>query len=210
MTRRTALIILAVLILAGAATGIFVWHRSFQIITVRFVGNAPRNVKLYHANDDTESIPNEKDLIRTIVDNTSLRLHKGGYLLIAEGNDTYESYQTTFSNREGPITIEVNPDFTDDRLTKLSASEQPVIENLVKDNYPAVKQNYNIQGRLLDKADWFAGVLKPNDDTADTLRFVAHKVSDRWVIVTKPPSIVISKVDYPDIPETVIKAVNNL
>ena len=211
MIRRTAWLVLVALLVFGGLYGLFVWRSSYQKITIQFAGQSPRNVKIYRSRGDAESSPNEKDLVRTVTSATTFRLKRSGYTLVSDATNNYAAFETTFSNRESPVTITVDPDYSQSKLAQLTQTESPKVAQLIFSNYPVAQKSYSLQSqKILAKGDWFVARLVPNSEDKDVLRVVAHKTGGGWTLVTKPPALIVSKVDHPEIPASILSAVNSI
>jgi len=44
----------------------------------------------------------------------------------------------------------------------------------------------------------------------DTLRIVLEKKNGAWIVASDPPNIILSTVNYPNIPKAILDAVNSL
>lgn len=62
--------------------------------------------------------------------------------------------------------------------------------------------------RLFIDGSWCGVVLSPSSDQYDTYKVILHKVGGTWKVVV-PPRVSVFKEFYPDVPVSVVSAVNN-
>lgn len=143
---------------------------------------------------------------------TVLKLPKGSYALYYKGQAGYESlYKYIYLYKNGQ-TFNLNPEYSQDQLDKIRNKELPSIFKTISDKYPNIGL-YSIKpGEIYNDGNWYGTTLvyKGNDSfNSDTLRIVLHKEGGVWVIKTDPPDIVLSKLRYKEIPESILSKVNS-
>lgn len=144
---------------------------------------------------------------------SKIRLKKGEqYLVSYAGNEGYANGEEILIVKNSGSAVKISPSFSDKKLTSILDSQLGSIHEVLKKNY-ANMTLYEIQrGKLYQFGDWYGTTLKyigPDPFNADTLRVVLKKDSNTWTVVTDPPNISLSKFDYPDIPEEVLRDINN-
>ncbi|MDB5183733.1 MAG: iviTM7 [Candidatus Saccharibacteria bacterium] len=99
--------------------------------------------------------------------------------------------------------------------TELAAelkAEQPTITSVLTASYPLVETNYLInQGQLFDQGQWYGTTLsyKGTDSlNRDTLRVLMQKKQGIWILRTLPPRPLLSTVEFPDVPESILDEIN--
>lgn len=97
-------------------------------------------------------------------------------------------------------------------LNKLLLSERSTIMGVLKAKYPNIDTQYVIaEGKLYDKGEWYGTTLtyKAKDTmNRDTLRVLMQKKQGIWTLRTTPPQILLSTVEFPDVPKSILKAIN--
>ncbi|MBI5357952.1 hypothetical protein HZB74_03860 [Candidatus Saccharibacteria bacterium] len=137
------------------------------------------------------------------------------------------SYKITYSGAEGfaggemvfgPVhektySVEIDPYFSDQKLSSLLEGKELGIHEAVKKNFQHINL-YEIQpGKLYRWGEWYGTTLKyVGNDTfnGDVLRVVLKHEQEGWQVKTEIPDITLSKQIFPDIPVDVLRAVNSL
>lgn len=90
--------------------------------------------------------------------------------------------------------------------------ELPGITTVLTAAYPSIKTDYVIEkGQLFDQGQWFGTTLTyqgTDSDNRDTLRVLMQKKKGVWTIRTKPPRILLAAKDFPDVPRSILKKIN--
>ncbi len=90
--------------------------------------------------------------------------------------------------------------------------EQKTILGVLTAKYPKIKTEYVInQGKLYDQGQWYGTTLTyQGKDTMnrDTLRVLMQKKDGIWVVRTTPPAPLLSTVEYPDVPKSILHDIN--
>lgn len=121
----------------------------------------------------------------------------------------------TAPNRQSAMTTAQQPKQTPDvkiDLKKQLEQERTSIIAVLVAAYPKVKTDYAVaQGKLYDKGQWFGTTLtyKGKDDAnRDTLRVLMEKKDGKWTLRTTPPQPLLSTVEYPDVPRSILTTIN--
>lgn len=97
-------------------------------------------------------------------------------------------------------------------LTDQLKTERPTIIGVLTTAYPKIKADYMIaEGKLYGQGEWYGTVLTYHGkDTMnrDTLRVLMEKKHGIWTLRTTPPEPLLSTVEFPDAPRTVLQAIN--
>ena len=97
-------------------------------------------------------------------------------------------------------------------LEKKLVSEMPAITNVLITEYPLIATTYTVeQGQLFDQGQWFGTTMTyrgTDSDNRDTLRVLMEKKGDTWKLLTKPPRPLLSKKDFPNVPVSILKKIN--
>jgi hypothetical protein len=173
----------------------------------------PISVQLF-SDDDEHGTNTEAKAIDTIEGTKKVSLKPGTYRLLSSATDDYTESQQNFNVEAKSLTVTFTPEYSEKKLASLLAEERSAIIKAITRDTPRVPKFYTIQtGWLYGKGDWYAtklvyrGPSKTYD--TDTLRLVARKQDNSWKVVTIPPQITVSRILYPEIPETVAKDINN-
>lgn len=90
--------------------------------------------------------------------------------------------------------------------------EQSVINGVLVGKFPLVATDYTVnKGQLFDKGQWYGTTLtyKGQDiNNRDTLRVLMHKEGGVWKLLTTPPRPLLSIKEFPDVPKTILQAIN--
>lgn len=98
--------------------------------------------------------------------------------------------------------------YTPERLNQLLEQQGPTIQQTFM-NRPELAGYRVAYQKLYQQADWYAAVLMPpNPQTQDILRIILHKKDNAWQVAAGP-SIIFYIGNYPDVPQPVIRNVNN-
>lgn len=97
-------------------------------------------------------------------------------------------------------------------LNKLLDSERATIIGVLTAAYPNIEKNYTVaDGKLYEKGEWYGTTLTYHGkDTLnrDTLRILMQKKHGVWVLRTTPPQILLSTVEFTDVPKSVLDSIN--
>lgn len=104
------------------------------------------------------------------------------------------------------------PTLSKSQLEKRLESERSTIIGVLTAAYPKIEGDYTIsKGQLFDKGQWYGTTLMyQGKDTLnrDTLRVLLQKKNGIWELRTAPPTIILSAVEYPDVPKSVLETIN--
>lgn len=91
-------------------------------------------------------------------------------------------------------------------------SERKTIIGVLTAAYPRIKTDYAIaNGKLYEQGQWYGTTLTYHGkDTMnrDTLRVLMEKQHGVWTLLTKPPEPLLSANEFPDVPKSVLQAIN--
>lgn len=97
-------------------------------------------------------------------------------------------------------------------LKKELHAEQPTIIEVLTTAYPKIATDYIIaEGKLYGEGEWYGTTLtyKGKDSlNRDTLRVLMQKKQGVWIVRTMPPQMLLSTVEYPDVPKSVLESIN--
>ena len=128
---------------------------------------------------------------------------------LAYGAMTAPSKQTQSSKVE---TVKQTKPLTKAELEQKLVTELPVVTTALTTAYPLIATTYTIeQGQLFDKGQWFGTTLTylgTDKDNRDTLRVVMQKKDGNWILLTKPPRPLLSAKDFPNVPVSILKKIN--
>ncbi len=78
--------------------------------------------------------------------------------------------------------------------------------------YPKIATDYTIaKGTFYENNTWYGTTMTYKGEDSmnrDTLRVLVQKKDGLWVFRTKPPTPLLSKYDYPDVPVKVLQSIN--
>ena len=148
--------------------------------------------------------------LMTVTGTQTIRLQAGSYMLLPD-DKTYSQSPITFSITDKDISVEANPAYSDEYLTSQLKNETAEIQTLLTTTYPQLATYTVNPGRLYLDGTWYGTTLvqpAPGPGmTGDVYRTVLHKINGTWQ-VGAPPRLVQTKSDNKDIPETILKDLN--
>lgn len=213
--KRALLYILGVVLTVGLVWFGLSYYLSLRTLTVNY--DNVKSVSIFSAKTiyDTK---NEKPAKIISSSGQNVKLKKGSYILQYAAEDNYQSGFATLNLQSNHQAVNLSPGYSDTYLNKMLDEQLGSIKASIIEKYPLVDQLYTIQrGRLYRQGEWYGTTLTYKADATggnlfktDTLRVVLKKENGQWVVKTNPPTILLSKYDYPDIPEDVLRNVNSL
>lgn len=141
----------------------------------------------------------------------NIRLGPGKYKATYTATKGYSSSSKNFTVSDD-TTVEIKPVYSDEKLQELLKSQQNEINSVLSTSLRGINQYIIQPGELYSLGDWYGTILIYNGDNyyyADSLRVVMHKVKGSWKIVNNPPDIVVSKANYPEIPNDILDKINH-
>lgn len=202
-------------LIAGFLVGIAlvygaVYWLSLKKLTVTYKNAS--NVLVYKTSAlDSGKTP--KPAAKITYSGQTIKLVKGSYTFKYDGNEGYESLYKEVAVIENENFVSIKPSYTEQKLTDLLSSEAALIKAEIIKQYPRAGLYQINQGKLFGDGDWYGTKLIYKSDDIfnnDTLRIVLHKEEGKWVIMTNPPDISLSKYIYPDVPKNILDKVNEM
>lgn len=174
---------------------------------IRLIYRNLDNIAIYQINEDGS----RQKLNRNISSGKYLTISQdGNYSVKYTGKYPYDSGEFIIDTSKDKIVI--YPYFSKKKLESIVEQEAPSIKKLLTDSYNNIDM-YDIQkGKMYFYGDWYATTLqyKGSDPLySDSLRIVFQKIKGEWVVATNPPGITLSKYSFPDVPETILRDINN-
>ena len=140
-----------------------------------------------------------------------MSLPKGVYQIHIAGDNAQPDTRALIV-QEDPITQTVPISFPTKVLDAQLTKETPAIIEHITSKFPQMLSLYTVnRGKLYDRGDWYATTLTyigSDKDNRDTLRLVMQKVSGQWKLITTPPRPLLSIVEYPGVPKTILDDIN--
>ena len=202
------LIVLMLLIVGGAwAIGYF---RSFQKVSIILDGGVSAQiVKAVYEHSPGTSTSNRP--VASFVTSFNGKLKKGAYVLKTQATQDFQNISKQFSVNKSPVTINIHLDYSDRKITDLLKTDLPAINQAFRAKYPMLPKTYRLKsGQLFQRGEWYGGLLVSSDDHNDTYRFLEQEQNGKWTLKTIPPKILLTSVDYPNIPFDILSAANSL
>lgn len=198
---RVVLLLFIVLVVVLAGLGAWNYFITQKVVTLN-----PSDNTLITIGTHTGEGPNIGRVVAETSVKKSIRLKPGYYSV---------KYSSTkdFKNNLSVVKIDRTTelktpklDYTQSKLDQLVVIEknqiQQALAKLLDTSGYTVKDD-----KLYSQADWYSARLIYKDDSKDSLRVVLRKDGDKWTLATKP-SFILSIVDYPNIPQEVIRGAN--
>lgn len=175
------LISLIVIVLAGlVGMAIYGYFQTTTLVTINY-----QDVNSISIVDQSQKV-----IKKLSSSGEHIRLAKAQtFSVVYTAQDGFKDGRQTFSSSDTNVTVK--PYYSDSRLANLYTEEAAAITTALNDAYPAAPVLYVIDHqKLYHYGDWFGAKLtyKGKDIfNDDTLKVIAHKENNTWVIVTNPP-----------------------
>lgn len=214
---KICLLIIVIVVIAVGVFGIYGNYFNKQNLDIVFSNNNTGlllDIYKGRAGDDISN-PAESDIVaNNISKNVTLHLKNGSYRIVSKNNPSFEKIDIKTYLDHKPNSVRINPSFSEVKVKELLNTERPNILKTLRSNYPNIDKLYTVnEGNLYYLDRWYGTTLssKNSDITNnDTLRLILEKKDGVWELITKPPDIILSKVQLNNVPQDIIDKVNNL
>lgn len=213
-----------VVLAALIAIGLFFGYQQLTgyqklIVDIKATDSGP--VKIYRVKDDPKASPEalieQKNPTKEVSKSSTEKLRKGHYVIVGGNSPDFRAEYSRVSLGKDPVTVVIDPPFSDEKLAAILQAEQPAIHAAIKQVVPGIDTKFLLgPGRLYEKGYWYGTVIYPNLTVeqrrlqyTDTYRVVVRKVNNQWQVVTLPPDMSLSSVVYPNIPHAVLSDTNS-
>lgn len=204
-------------IIAGIVVGLLVVAGGFinyknSKVSVELKAPADASISLFvsQPSDGGVSFDKNKPVLNT---SSSVRgeVKKGTYVYVVEPkNSDYKRMETTIGI-DKQTTIEPSLELTEEKSADAAQEKIGAINSLLTDKYPVSTSRYRIDKvEAYKNGTWFGVRLIPINPEFDAIVAVVKTNNDDLVLATEVPAPILSTAVYPDIPEDVIVATNNL
>lgn len=198
---------LIILILISSWFG-FRYMTSFETITITYKNI--EKAEIYNTPDSHNS-KHGTPVSNINQSGQKIKLKKGSdYIIDFTGSTGYEN--GTIILRDGQKEIYIDPYLSEEKLEEIRTKELPIIHAVITNKYPNINLYTLGEGRLYQWGEWYGTTLKyigTDSFNSDTLRLILKKENNTWVIKTDPPNITLNKFMYGEIPEEILRDVNN-
>lgn len=151
-----------------------------------------------------------KSLVITMVVLVAITAFTYGALTAQKPDTANNTQDTTIKTETGTTKPTTKTEPVD--LVKQLSTEEPEIIKTLTTAYPQIATEYSInKGKLYGDGTWYGTTLTyTGSDTMnrDTLRVLMQKQNDDWKLLTTPPQILLSTVEFPDTPKEVLRDIN--
>lgn len=201
-------IIVVTLLIAG---GVWLnYYLSFKNVTIK-PAKQDMSLGVYvddHASEDGSEEAHDK--LMTVTGNQTIRLQAGSYMLLPDDKN-YSQAPITFTVTNADITVDANPAFSDEYLVSQLKNETAEIQTLLTTTYPQLATYTINPGKLYLDGSWYGTTLiQPPAGpgiNGEVYRTVLHKINGKWQLAAIP-RIVQTKSDNKDIPESILRDLN--
>ena len=184
---------------------------TFQKITVTYDTSLVSKLELFPASNTRNTLALTGDSVQTVEPGKQYFVKKGLYALKPEGEKIDKSL-IGVSVGDQPVTKTLDIDYSRQQLSTMLSAEEAIIMSVVRASNSGIPLFYRVNsGQLYHHGEWYATTLSyggPEDLRRDTLRLVAKKQDNQWKVVTNPPQVVLNKLDYPDVPVSILQKAN--
>ncbi len=207
MINKKLIIVLGIfLALSAAGWSAYTNYRSYGEAEISY-NNSVEGVTSVIYKDDLE--------VDSINNSATLRLKKGEYKLVTSANNDYKEQTVNFSVSDKPVKVDVNPSYSESKLSSILKGQEVNINSVIINNVN-LNDRFKINpGELYGHGEWYGTTIVPNlsnqeleSGYVDVYRIVLKKENDTWQLAMKIPELVVSRVDYPEIPAEVANDVN--
>lgn len=172
---------------------------SFQDVTFRFDASRgqielidEKNNKLYPKNNQT------------------IQLTEGEYHIQNVGKNIEPNYRK-LNVTDDTTTVDITYTYTKKYLDKLLQEERAPAQAALYAKYPLAKNGYRLHHeKLYGLGDIYGAVLvaRTPSDNSDTLRVLLKKQDDKWIVLSTPPTPILSAPDYPNVDADALAEIN--
>lgn len=204
MSKKQITLIVLALVVAIVGFGVTFYMQSFKTIHFDFKKDDLSAI-IY-----TGTIQDDKK-IATLNQDGNLSLRAGTYYVVPQ-SDKYDTSSFSFTVDSSDITVDINPDYSQNYKKQVLKNELTAINKAISDAYPkAISQFVINEGYIYQDATYYGTTLTQKtayaSDQGDVYRTVLKKENGTWIIKAKP-ALVLSAKDYPDIPFEILSDIN--
>jgi len=182
-------------------------HFSFYYVSFELAQDVT-SIKVREVISSTEEV-SHKD-IAVLSPDQALRLKPGMYEAVPAG-DIIDHTPISFGVDQAPITIEINPPYSETHLSSLLVKELPAIHQALSRHDSSITAQQISHESLYLHGQWYGAIIGYTASTAtmqdDYTRIILQKTNGVWKLVAGP-SVVMSYAKYPNIPKDVIDNIN--
>lgn len=180
-------------------------QKNNRTLLVRYIDTVDAKVEL-QKNGEIEKVP--------VKNGELLNVKKGVYSLSITGENIKKKTLRidTADQQKTEVTLDIS--YTDKYLDTLLTQAKPSIDQALKASYPSIETTFSIRSeKLYGDGSWYGARLRykgSDDSSRDTLRLIAKRGSDNtWRLISKPPQIILSYKDHPEVPKNIIDDINS-
>ncbi len=200
---RVAIVIVASIFGIWGLTRLWDYFVVQQVVTLQ--GSLGETVIFGRVIDSETGI--DVELGRSTTEPKTIRVHPGNYRAILDSGDDYVKKELSV-RVSAATTISTEPlDYSETKLKQLLATETKALSGAIPASLNGTTYSLFAPQLYLD-GTWYAAKLLPTDHTLDTLRIIAKKEGDSWKVVAGP-EIIIPVREHKDVPESIIRNINN-
>ncbi len=209
---RKTIIWISVAVIIGIALILGInYLNTFQKITVTYDTMLVSKLELVPAANTRNVLTPTGDVLQTVESGKQYFVKKGLYALKPAG-EKIDTSLIGLKVGDQPATKTLDIDYSRQQLTSILATEEATIIDVVKASNSGIPLFYRVNsGQLYHHGEWYATTLSyggPEDLRRDTLRLIATKKDGKWEVVTNPPQVMLNKLDYPNIPVSILQKAN--
>ncbi len=207
--RRSLLLLAAAIIVLVtlAVVGIHLWQTYVIDKKVTLAAASGTNITLGKIRGTNNNSVTMGAILAHTSTNKQVRLAPGSYAVTFGGAD--------YQDQTEAIAVSSTMTIATPNLSYSTAKLQDLLAQQAADIHPVVTGIASLSGytiayeKLYVRGEWYAAKLTPVDtSTQDTLRVILHKENGRWQVAASP-GIVFYSGDYPSIPVSVIRDIDN-
>jgi hypothetical protein len=135
-----------------------------------------------------------------------------GVVIVAAGSIAYGALTAPKQPAEASPTPTPTPKHVKVDLGAQLTSEHATISGVLLTAYPKIATDYTVtKERLFDQGQWYGALLMyhgADQANRDTLRVLMQKKDGVWTVRTSPPRPLLSTVEFPDVPRSILVEIN--
>jgi hypothetical protein len=206
-TNRNIVVIAITLVMFIGVVWAVTYARSFQTLIVEVSGDTTTT-----RISPKDSTTNTKEI--EIEYGKPTKLKKGTYTLTTTGEE-YETLSTDVELGKTKATLNLEPNYTQQKLQDILRSEQVVIDEAIARDIPKTKAYQLREGRLYKTGQWYGviaeeAIPKSQIQTTyiDSYKIIMKKEDGQWKTMTPVPEILLTTKAYPTIPREILLDIN--
>jgi hypothetical protein len=171
------------------------------------------SLTLYKSKNSEDPLAyDESNPVLNTSQSVTAKVKKGTYIYVAKSSSSdYKELVSPVDVADTPQSIKIKLSYTDNKLKSVAQDNKSAIESVLNLKYPQVIKDYTVADvQSFTDGNWFGVRLNPKSPSGDVYLCVFKKAGSSVELATDPPSIILSKSVFPDVPRDVIVGTNKM